>query len=318
MTASGARLSGAWAVALLGATALIAALMPAASAPARSDSFGELAARTGSEATAAAVSAAAGGAMGRLGRRDAHLNRRRAARRVAIRPPHGRPFLPALGDWDGSASGYPLSFELLYRPAIGRLYHRSPYVFSDVTLVLPQVSSQTPGCPASGVAGESFDEGLLEPLGSGGRLVLPEKNVHLAIIGPRSARVSIDATYPAAAGFPAACNRTFTGTLHPARRSAVRDGTWTLRFQGGASSTFTVTGGGRLVSGVEVPAACGLAMPGSLVLFIEPDGRASSAQAGVYAMSLDFTTSGSASAQLSLGGGQCLQTASATLTKPAR
>ncbi len=235
----------------------------------------------------------------------------------------GRSFVPALGDWSGSENGYPVSFQLLYKPRLGHHYDSSPYFFTDVAVLEPEVDTHAPGCPMVGASAGFFDEGIDEPLRAGGTLTLTNgADVRLRITGPHTAVVSLADVYPKSSGVPAACNRRLSGAVRADKRRKVTDGTWSLQGSSagaGAGSTFTVRAGGRVASGVEfptLPSTCGNSSIGSLVLYIEPDGKATLSKAGAYSIALDFTGPGSASGQMSFGtGAECALGVNATLTK---
>ncbi|MHB8658159.1 MAG: hypothetical protein ACYC91_09430 [Solirubrobacteraceae bacterium] len=86
------------------------------------------------------------------------------ARRLAIKPPHGRAFVPVVGDWEGVGAGFSASFELVYKPWYATRYRLSPYGFENFAVLLPDT------CPVSpfSYAEESIQPGAFMPLSAGG------------------------------------------------------------------------------------------------------------------------------------------------------
>jgi hypothetical protein len=189
------------------------------------------------------------------------------------RPPiraHRHRFVPVTGDWEGSADGFPASFELTYEPGFS-----PPYALSDYVSVRPQ------SCPvgAEPDIAETLDGTGLASIGAGGSFELAKYDLYGGLTGTRAAKTWFNISY--AVPVPASCPKRVTIALHPvAHRKAVDDGTWSLRFSDGETGTFKLTGGGRL-SAVGIPNEVAHCYPmelsppgGSFLLFIAPDGVA--------------------------------------------
>ncbi|MHB1538308.1 MAG: hypothetical protein ACYCUM_09295 [Solirubrobacteraceae bacterium] len=254
-------------------------------------------------------------------KRHSKARRRRSAKgRPPITPSSGAPFVPVLGDWEGTIGGYPVSLQLDYEPSLARRYRGSPYAFEDLSLLVAEVNPALPGCPLTLPTGEVIDERLPQPLAAHGAFKLASSEMSGGLTGARGASLSIAYSYPAGGGFSSECDRTLSGTLHPATRRQVEDGEWTMSFPGGQTETFEVEGGGRLASGIgfgPLTSSCAT-MPGSLVLFIHPDGSAGESRPGQFATSLVFTTGSTATGAISLGTASgCSAAVTATLTTPA-
>ncbi|MGA2321976.1 MAG: hypothetical protein ABSG95_14780 [Solirubrobacteraceae bacterium] len=196
--------------------------------------------------------------------------------RVPITPRHGRPFLPAIGDWEGTFAGYSASFELTYEPQYVS-FRRPPYGYEDLTLLKPAVDPQEPGCPFAprSASWDVIAQNEPAPLGVGGSFPLAGFRVSGGIEGPDSASISTREEFPGRKS--AACVRTLRWTMHPAQRRTVDDGSWMLRFSDGETEQFSVSDGGRLATGIGYPAAlgkCGGPI-GSVDLFVGASGIAS-------------------------------------------
>ena len=244
-----------------------------------------------------------------------------ASTRPSITSPGGARFVPVLGDWEGTISGgYPVSLQLVYEPSLAKRYGGSPYAFEDLSLLIPELNPALPGCPESTPEAQVIDEHLPQPLGAGGAFKFSSSQMNGGLTGAASASLSIGVSYPAGVGFASECDRTLSGTLRPATRHHVDDGAWTMSFPGGESEAFEVKGGGRLATGVgfgPLTNKCG-AMPGSLNLFIAPDGTATQSKPEQFTATLTFTAPNTAGGQMSLGaGGECSAVANASLTTPA-
>jgi hypothetical protein len=195
-------------------------------------------------------------------------------RRPAIRV-HGHRFVPVTGDWEGTADGYPASFELSYAP-----FYSIPYGLNDLVRLAPT------SCPA-GVfppASPVIDGGGLADLAPGGSLGAGQYDVHGGLTGARTATLWSKITY--AGTVPASCVRRLTFRMHPARRTKVDDGTWAVRYTGGGAQKLSVTAGGRLASPLAIPPSTDMCYPNyltppgelgdSLQLFIGPSAVATS------------------------------------------
>ena len=183
-----------------------------------------------------------------------------------VTPPHGRPFTPTQGNWEGMARGYSASFQLGFEPGTGR------YVLTHLVLLRPNA------CPVNPALHSEF---FLRPsarvaLGTAGSLRFGSAGVSMALQGARTAVLT--STYRTGA-----CAGTLTWHMRPARRAAVDDGTWTIRYGGGAPARFGIGSGGRLARAVPlppVPAGCS-GLRGALDLFISASGRSTITQNGV-------------------------------------
>jgi hypothetical protein len=196
------------------------------------------------------------------------------ARRPAIRV-HGHRFVPVTGDWEGTADGYPASFELSYAP-----FYSIPYGLNDLVRMAPT------SCPAGVYPSTSpvIDGGGLAALGPGGSLGAGRYNVHGGLTGARTATLWSKIAYAGTA--PASCVSRLTFRMHPARRTKVDDGTWAVRYTGAEAQKLGVTAGGRLASPLAIPPSTDTCYPNyltppgelgdSLQLFIGPSGLATS------------------------------------------
>ena len=183
-----------------------------------------------------------------------------------ITPAQGRAFTPAQGNWEGTTRGFAASFQLGYDTGSGR------YVLTRLVLLRPNA------CP---VQSTRYSEFYLRPstqvaLGPTGSLRLGSTGVTTTLQGARSATVT--STYRAGR-----CAGTLTWRMRPARRVAVNDGTWKIRFGSDTPARFTVASGGRLARAVTlppVPVGC-RGLRGALDLFISASGRATVTRNGV-------------------------------------
>jgi len=133
-----------------------------------------------------------------------------------IHPRHGQPFTLALGDWEGTAGGFPASFSVV----LDRRSGVPGYGIGDVVLLRPH------SCPT---ATDSYSVTPVQPsrptpVGGHGGLGL----THFALGGSFTAARSATLSARASDG---SCSGTLTWHMHPSRRPAVTDGTWRLRFQ---------------------------------------------------------------------------------------
>jgi hypothetical protein len=184
----------------------------------------------------------------------------------AVTPQHGRPFTPTQGDWEGMARGFAASFQLGLDPGSGR------YVLTRLVLLRPNA------CPVDPARHSEFF--LRSParvaLGSSGSLRFGSAGVSTALRGAGAAILT--STYRTGT-----CAGTLTWRMRPARRVAVDDGAWTIRFGGDAPARFRVGSGGRLARAIPLPAVptgCS-GLRGALDLFISASGRSTLAQSGV-------------------------------------
>jgi hypothetical protein len=225
----------------------------------------------------------------------------------------GHRFVPAVGDWEGTANGFPASFALVYNTRAANR-GRSPYAFQDMTLLEPA------SCPA---ASFRYTDAVisarpaLTPLGAGGRFPLASFAVTGSLTGAASATLKGSYSVPSEPGAEG-CSGTLVWRMRPVRRRAVADGTWTLRYSDGEKKTLTVSAGGRLATGVASPAnapGCD-EQAGGADLFIGASGAASFAEPNGFSVSLTFAAT-TATGTLSVGS-RCTATLSGSLIKRAR
>lgn len=175
-----------------------------------------------------------------------------------LTPAHGGPFAPVRGDWEGSADGFPVSFQ------VGTTGDASPRVTFDRLVALVPAS-----CP---VSASTYSEQIMD---STRPALVPANGTFKvfafsgAFTGPRTVKLS--ERYRSGR-----CTGTLRWTLHPARRTTVTDGTWRLRFAGGETATAHVAAGGRVLTGLRLPRALKACngTSGNVDLFIGPSGRA--------------------------------------------
>lgn len=211
----------------------------------------------------------------------------------------GKTFKPRVGDWDGTADGFPASFQLLQEPSYPSRYARPPYGFEDVVLYKPDA------CPLNPYASfQTTEQPGVTPVDSDGSLGLASDGIFGGLTGTRSALLSSAFTIPGVPGAPG-CKGTLRWHMHPATRRAVNDGVWTLDVPGALSSTFTVSAGGRLADNLALPGAiagaCGGAS-GGVDLFVAPNGvaRWTDPQQPGLRVTLTFTGRRSAGGQVTL------------------
>jgi hypothetical protein len=199
-----------------------------------------------------------------------------APTRPAVSNAKGKLFLPALGDWEGSVNGFPASFRLRYaHTASGALR----YGLDKLAVLRPASCAVSPS---------RYQEDLIDsvnpnPLGRSGSLGLGRFGFGGQLNGARSAtltkRYRVDS-----------CMGTLSWHMHPAKRVAVQDGRWRIRYRNGASGTFRVEAGGRVAAGIDIPSAvtdCNR-LGGQFDLFIGPNGQAGLSQPNLRA-SIRFT-----------------------------
>ncbi len=197
-----------------------------------------------------------------------------AAARPAIVSHHHR-FVPATGDWEGTANGFPASFGVAYKPAY-RVYgpRVTQYGFEDLALLEPS------GCPIN--PANTFEtivgNHTLTPVYAGGSLHLASSGIHGGLTSARTAKIWIRFRLPPSAS-NSGCSTVLTWHMHPAQRRRVPDGTWQLRFSDGETESFTVDGGGRVATGIAFPMGFGCEF-GAVDMFIGPDGHANVPTAG--------------------------------------
>jgi hypothetical protein len=216
-----------------------------------------------------------------------------------ISAPGQGPFVPRVGDWEGTVGGYPASFELVYEPTYVA-FGGPPYGYEDLTTVDPDSCPLAANRYSVGVVGEDD----VTPMGVGGSFPLAGEGITGGIVGSSSATLSSSFDTGTGTG-GAACRGTLMRAMHPATRRTVDDGAWTLRFADGESQTFTVSAGGRLAIGIDFPAALGRCggPRGNVNLFIAAGGAASvRGPRGAYALRLSFTGVNRASGRITAAG----------------
>lgn len=222
-------------------------------------------------------------------------------------------YVPATGDWEGTADGFGASFELLYEPGYAVYGSRVvQYGFEDLTVVQPAACPISPGQSGQEIIANHH----ISPVFAGGYLHAGKAGVYGGLTGARTAKLWVNFRRAQVPGSPG-CRRTLIWHLHPAHRRPVQDGLWKLRFSDGETGSFTVAGGGRVASGLAFPQnfTCGL---GGINLFIGPDGHSFYGDASVN-VALRFAQR-SASGTMSGGAGTtspCRLGMSASLHKPA-
>ncbi len=188
-----------------------------------------------------------------------------------ITPRPGRSFAPTLGDWEGTAAGFPASFEL----SLAGVRATSGYALNHVVALRPDRCPTTPG---------RYSEAVIEaarglPVSPKGALDLERFGFGGRLHAPRAA--TLTAGYRSSG----ACSGKLVWHMHPVRRRSVDDGVWRLRFGDGETGRFHVLAGGRLVSSIRLPSAlarCNGAT-GAIDLFIAASGLAQVSQPDVRA-----------------------------------
>jgi hypothetical protein len=239
------------------------------------------------------VSAASTGARS-LRSRTAHAAKPHS---TPITPAHGARFVPQLGDWEGRANGFPVSFELLSVPRFQTLHHLPPYGYTDLTVLEPN------SCPPSAGRYSESSIALGSPLefGRRGGFGLTPVGFGGGLQAARSAL--LETNFRVDSGQH--CSGRLVWHLHPANRIAVRDGRWKARFSDGETSTFSVHDGGRLATRLRLPHAleqCG-GLVGALDVFIGARGNVAVAQAHLD-VGMHFS-GGTAKGRLAVPGASC-------------
>jgi hypothetical protein len=259
--------------------------------------FGEEVVRRG--VTAGAIAAALLGSP--LAAMGAHAPAVSANGAPITSPGHGR-FVPKVGDWEGTVGGYPASFELAFEPSY-LAFGLPPYGYQNLTTVVPDSCPTAPDRYSVGVIGEHD----VTPLGVGGSFPLARDGITGAISGPSSAALSRRFDTSGGSAKPG-CRGALTWAMHPAVRQPVDDGAWALRFAGGETQAFSVSGGGRLALGIVFPASLGRCggPQGDVNLFIGPGGAASVKRPhGALALRLGFTGATTATGQVTARTERC-------------
>ncbi|MGH2866512.1 MAG: hypothetical protein ACRDNK_02945 [Solirubrobacteraceae bacterium] len=211
-----------------------------------------------------------------------------------ITPAHGKSFHPALGDWEGTVGGFPVSFQVkLTGVKLASATAAAHYSLNAIVALLPA------GCPK---VSYRYTEAVINStsgtaVGAHGQFGLTKFGFTGSFTGPRSATLSS----PPGAHH---CSP-LSWTLHPVKRAPVRSGTWRISFANNESSRFGVIGNGRLAAGIKLPQAltrCNGAS-GAIDLFIGASGRAMTDQPRVRA-SIRFGLT-RATGQINAGGKGC-------------
>jgi hypothetical protein len=206
----------------------------------------------------------------------------------------GKPFVPILGNWDGTVDGFAASFQLRYDKTLPQRAGTPQYGLMHVVLLRPNA------CPRSSsrYAEQLVDGQTASEIGPWGSLRLSRFALTGGFSGRRSAELS--ARYKLAS-----CSGALTWNMHPANRPQVNDGTWNLQFRNGQSGKFTVLGGGRLATSITLPSALTACngLQGAVDLFIVANGSAKLSQSDLR-MTVQFSRR-TASGQLNAGGRGC-------------
>jgi hypothetical protein len=227
---------------------------------------------------------------------------------------HGHRIVPVVGDWEGTANGFPASFALVYNPRLAK-HGRSAYGFQDMTLLEPGT------CP---VASFRYTEAVisarpaLTPLAGVGRFPLENLGVSGAVTGSTSATLIAAYSFLAEPGASAGCSGRLVWSMHPVHRRSVADGTWRVTFGDGETSTFAVGAGGRLAVGISSPAnapGCNEQFGGADA-FIGANGSAGFVEPNGFSLSMAFATT-TATGTVAVGS-HCEVTFTASLSKRAK
>jgi hypothetical protein len=212
----------------------------------------------------------------------------------SIRPHKGKSFIPALGDWEGTANGFPASFDLRYDPKLP--HRRAVPQYGIAQLVTLRPSS----CP---VTRSRYRETLVTgkiPIEIG-----PYGSLGLSRFGFGGSFTKRVAATLSARYRSGSCSGTQTWNMRPAMRAQVDDGAWRMQFRDGESDGFNVQAGGRLATSIKLPqalTACN-GIEGNVDLFIAANGRAQLSQRNLH-VSMRFSRK-TASGQLDTGGSGC-------------
>lgn len=195
-----------------------------------------------------------------------------AATTAPVTPRHGAPFIPTQGDWEGTVDGFAASFQLTYDAAMRQPAGVPHYGIRNLVMLRPS------SCPASAAHyTESIVSGRVPvALGRYGSLNLGRFDLAGSLTGPR--RATLAGSYA-----PGGCHGRLTWHMHPATRSTVEDGAWTVHFADGESDRFAVEAGGRLATGIGLPRAVATCngLEGTFDAFIGAGGGAAVSQGGI-------------------------------------
>jgi hypothetical protein len=206
----------------------------------------------------------------------------------------GKPFVPVLGDWEGTVNGFPASFLLRHDTSLPKLAGRPQYGLTHIAVLRPNV------CPASSAAySEAVVDGQVSSqIGTWGSLGLSRFGIGGGFTGRRAATLSSHYKLKA-------CSGQLTWNMHPASRRQVNAGAWSVKFSGGATGKVNVLAGGRLATAFKIPAAltsCN-GLEGAVDAFIAPNGTAKISNS-VLSLTIQFSRR-TATGQLNSGGSGC-------------
>jgi hypothetical protein len=226
--------------------------------------------------------------------RTARTGQAKSAARAPIRPAHGKPYVPTLGDWEGRVNGFPASFALLSVPRFQQ-FGRPPYGFTDVVMLRPA------SCPPSSVrySEETITGGRPAVVRRGGSFTLEQFGFSGGLLGASSAVLMGSYT------ISGHCSGRLIWQMHPANRAKVLDGAWRAHFSDGESSSFEVQAGGRLAVHIALPSglrSCG-GPTGAVDLFIGARGNAA-IQPAQLSVGLHFSRN-TATGAMSVPGATC-------------
>ncbi|MFZ0040734.1 MAG: hypothetical protein WAK93_05465 [Solirubrobacteraceae bacterium] len=211
-----------------------------------------------------------------------------------IKPRRGKPFIPVLGNWEGTENGLSASFELRYDPSLPDHPGVPKYGITQLVALRPE------NCPASNSPyRETLVTGRIpSEIARYGSLGLSRFGFNGAF--KRASAAMLSGTYR-----NGSCSGTQVWHMRPVRRSTVDDGAWRLKFRDGETSTFSVQVGGRLATGLVLPqllAACN-GVHGRADVFIAASGRARVSESDLR-ISMRFSRK-AASGELDAGGHGC-------------
>jgi hypothetical protein len=211
-----------------------------------------------------------------------------------IKAHQGKPFVPILGDWEGTVNGFPASFQLRYDASLPQRAGTPQYGLMHVVVVRPNACP-----PRSSRYGEAVVDGqTASEIGPWGSLGLSRFDLGGGFTGRRSATLS-------GRFHLGSCSGRLIWNMHPVTRPQVDDGTWNVRFNSGATGKFTVMAGGRLATSVQIPAAltsCN-GLEGAVDVFIAPDGSAKISNSAL-SLTMQFSRR-TATGKLNSGGRGC-------------
>jgi len=206
----------------------------------------------------------------------------------------GKPFVPTQRDREGTVNGFPASFLLRHDTSLPQLPGRPQYGLTHIVALRPNA------CPANSAAySEAVIDGQVSSqIGARASLGLSRFGFGGGFTGRRAATLS--GRYKLKS-----CSGQLTWNMHPANRRQVNTGTWTVKFNGGATGKVTVLAGGRLATAFKIPSAltsCN-GLEGAVDAFIAPNGTAKISNS-VLTLAIQFSRR-TATGQLNSGGSGC-------------